>query len=124
MLLSFLKKNEIIKLKLLSILFVNDKVTGKELEDLLQTPATTTSRTITVLKKDLASVFQNQIQIKEKKQFFSLAKTSDISRTEAANKLYYHYLAASLDYQIFKYIIFENNTHILKLCTDINISQS
>lgn len=33
-------------------------------------------------------------------------------------------MAASLDYQIFKYIIFENNTHILKLCTDINISQS
>lgn len=124
MLLSFLKKNEITKLKLLSILFVNEKITGKELEELLQTPSTTTSRMIMTLKKDLANIFQDQIQIKETKQFYSLAKTSDISRTEAANKLYYHYLTDSLDYQIFKYIIFENNTHILKLCADINISQS
>lgn len=124
MLLSFLKKNEITKLKLLSILFVNDKMVSRELEELLQAPSTTTSRTVATLKEDLVAVFDDHIQIKEKNQFFSLAKTSDISRTEAANKLYYYYLEDSLDYQLFKHIIFENNIHILKLCAEVNISQS
>ncbi|MBP1039414.1 helix-turn-helix domain-containing protein [Vagococcus sp. BWB3-3] len=124
MLLSFLKKNEITKLKLLSILFVNEKISGRELEELLQTPPTTTSRMITTLKEDLLTVFDNHIEINEKNQYFYLAKISDISRTEAANKLYYHYLVESLDYQIFKHVIFTNNIHILTLCSDINISQS
>lgn len=119
-----MKKNEITKLKLLSVLFVNDKIIAKELEKLLQTPATTTSRMVANLKEDLEAVFDDHIQIKEKNQFFYLTRNSDISRTEAANKLYYHYLEDSLDYQIFKQIMFENEVHILKLCAEINISQS
>lgn len=94
------------------------------MEELLKTPSTTTSRMVATLRDDLKTVFADQIQINEKNQFFYLQKKSDISRTEAANKLYYHYLSDSLDYQIFKHIIFENHIHILKLCAEINISQS
>ncbi|MBP1039413.1 helix-turn-helix domain-containing protein [Vagococcus sp. BWB3-3] len=124
MLLSFLKKNEITKLKLLSIFFANDKVIAKELEALLQTPPTTTSRMLVTLKDDLQQLFDGQILIKEKNQFFFLEKEDDISQAITTNKLYYSYLVKSIEYQIFRAIIFENHVNMLSLCAQINISQS
>lgn len=124
MLLSFLKKNELTKLKLLSIFFTNDKVIAKELETLLQTPPTTTNRMIVTLKEDLQQLFDGKIMIREKNQFFFLEKKDNISQTMTTNKLYYSYLANSIEYQIFRSIIFENQVNILSLCAQINISQS
>lgn len=124
MLLSFLKKNELTKLKLLSIFFANDKVIAKELEALLQTPPTTTSRMIATLKDDLQQLFDGQILVKEKNQFFFLEKEDDVSQAMTTNRLYYSYLVNSIEYQIFRGIIFENQVNILSLCAQINISQS
>ncbi|WP_314062730.1 helix-turn-helix domain-containing protein [uncultured Vagococcus sp.] len=124
MLLSFLKKNEITKLKLLSIFFANDKVIAKELETLLETPPTTTSRMISTLKDDLKQLFDHQVSIEEKNQFFFLKTKEGVSQAMTTNKLYYSYLVNSIEYQIFRGIIFENQLNILSLCAQINISQS
>lgn len=124
MLFNFLKKNEIVKLKVLSILFEKGKMSTRELANEGALTPAAAKRAVTSLNEDLEIVTNNNCMIVSQNQMFSLHFEEGMGISILLKEIYKYYAENTVEYIVFTSILLENETNILSLCMNSNISQS
>ena len=126
MITSFLKRNELAKLRMLAIILYQNKIELKELRDTLNYSTRTIARLVAELNNDIEKSTLSIPDIIINGKYIRLHSNLEDERffTSYTKKLCLFYLKHSLEYQLFHQIFFKRETNLLTIASHLNTSQS
>lgn len=124
MLICFLKKNEVIKLKVFTYLSYNESASLPEIENHCNINQRTANRMIDGINEDLFLATSNSVSIRYEDKLFSITNQDNVPLELILKELYSFYLINSIEFDVFKLIFVDGYTNLIDVVLESNTSQS